>query len=177
MADPTEYLSVGTIRRPHGVRGELAVGLETDRPRSVFRTGRVLLLGDAGGRPTGGTLTVEKVRSQKDGLLLKAAEFAGRTPELEALRGRTLLIPAAEAAPVAAGEVHYRDLVGMAVWVGGERLGTVRSVVETAAGELLAVERPGRAELLLPFVEAWVRRTDPRAGVLEIEPPEGLLEL
>src|SRR5690606_12193977 len=69
-----EYLVVATIRKPHGVRGELALMLETDRPGAVFRKGRRLILGDAIGRPLGRALTVERARSVPDGLLLKVAE-------------------------------------------------------------------------------------------------------
>jgi 16S rRNA processing protein RimM len=172
-----EYLSVATIRKPHGVRGELAIALETDRPRAVFRPGRVLEVGDASGRPLGPRLTVQKARPANDGMILKAAEFDGRTPELEELRGKTLLIPADQAAPAAAGEVHYRDLVGLRVVNGAEEVGVVREVLETAAGEMLAVRRSARPELLIPFVAAWVKEIDRSGGVLRLELPQGLLEL
>ena len=178
MADAqARYLSVATIRKPHGVRGELAIALETDRPHAVFRPGRVLEVGDASGRPLGSRVTVQKARAANDWMILKTAEFDGRTPELEGLRGRTLLIPADQAAPAAEGEVHYRDLVGLRVVNGAEEVGVVREVLETAAGEMLAVRRPNRPELLIPFVTAWVREIDREAGVLRLELPEGLLEL
>lgn len=177
MRSAGEFLAVGTVRRPHGVRGELLIALETDRPTAVYAAGRLLHLGDPTGRPTGRTLTVERARPFQDGLLLKLVELQGRTPEVEAMRGHSLLIPAAEAAPAAPDEVHYRDLLGMAVVAGGERVGTVRDVMETAGGELLVVQRQGRRELLVPFVREMVREIDREARTLTIEPPEGLLEL
>lgn len=176
-ADEAGFLVVGTVRRPHGIRGELVVGLETDRPRAVFRPGRALLLGDGAGRPVGGALTVEKARPFKDGLLLKVVEHTGRSAELEALRGRSLLIPVTEAAPAGDDEVHYRDLVGMTMTVEGQPIGRVRRVAETPAGELLEVERPGRRDLLVPFVKEWVRAIDREGATLDLVPPEGLLEL
>jgi 16S rRNA processing protein RimM len=172
-----EYLSVAIVRKPHGVRGELAIALETDRPRAVFRPGRVLEVGDASGRPLGSRLTVQKARPANDGMILKAVEFDGRTPELEALRGKTLLIPAEQAAPAAEGEVHYRELVGLRVVSGAEEVGAVREVLDTAAGAMLAVRRAGRPELLIPFVSAWVKEIDRSGGVLRLELPQGLLEL
>lgn len=172
-----EYLTVATIRRPHGVKGELALSLETDRPNLVFRKGRRLLLGDERGRPTGGALTVDRARTVPDGLLLRTVEFAGRTPELEALRGRSLLIAAAEAAPTAADEVHYSDLLQTTVMVGEEALGRVEAITETAAGELLVVRRDSGGEILIPLVRDWIRRFDAAERRLVIEPPEGLLEL
>lgn len=172
------YLVVATVRRPHGVKGELSLALETDRPRSVFRKGRRLLLGDAAGRPSGGALTVERTRGAPGGgLLLKAEEFATRNAELEALRGRSLLIKASEAAPAGSGELHYLDLIGMTVRVGTLTIGTVRAITETRAGEILVLDREGGGELLVPFVRDWIRSVDEAARTMEIEPPEGLLEL
>ena len=170
------YLVVATIRKPHGVRGELSLALETDRPNAVFRKGRQLIVGDQRGRPVGSTLTVERVRTIPGGLLLKASEFTGRTAELEALRGRSLLIATTDAAPAGADESHYRDLLGVEVFVGETSLGVVRAITETAAGELLVIPRPG-GELLIPFVREWIREEDAERKRLVIEPPEGLLEL
>lgn len=170
------YLAVATVRKPHGVRGELHLALDTDRPGAVFRKGRVLRLGDAAGRPLGPSLTVDRVRPMKDGLLLKAVGVEDRTAA-DGLRGRTLLIPTAEAAPAAEDEVPYHALVGATVLAGGTRVGTVQQVVEAGGGELLAVRRPQGRELLIPFVKEMVRRVDLERREVEIDPPEGLLDL
>jgi 16S rRNA processing protein RimM len=171
------YLVVGTVRRPHGVRGELSISLETDRPAEVFRAGRELHLGDRRGRPTTEVLTVEKTRPFKDGLLVTFRELTTLDERAEALRGRTLLIPEAEAVPLGEGEVFHYQLVGLRVLSAGAEVGTIREVLELPGAVTLAVQRPGRKELLVPFVREWIRRLDVAAGVLEIEPPEGLLEL
>jgi 16S rRNA processing protein RimM len=142
------------------VRGELVAALETDRPRAVFRPGRVLEVGDARGRPTGARITLERARPFKDGILIKPAEFGSRTPELEALRGHTLLIPAEEAAPAEEDEIHFRDLVGLTVLDGEERLGVVSRVQETPGGELIVVRLEGAGELYVPFVADWLRGDD-----------------
>lgn len=176
-SDGVEYLVVATVRRPHGIKGELFVALETDRPKAVFRAGRTLWLGDAEGRPVGGTLTVERARPQKDGMLLKLVEHGGRTPELDRLRGHSLLMPANEAAPSAAEEIHYRDLRGMEVFHAEARVGTVRGIMETPGGELLVVQRPRTSDALIPFVKEVVREIDRTGRRIVIEPPEGLLDL
>lgn len=173
-----EFLAVGTVQKPHGIRGELFVKVETDRPDAVFTAGRVLLLGDADGSPDGGSLTVERARPFKGGFLMKVTELGSRTPEVEALRGRSLLIPAADAAPLDEGEVFLHQLVGLRVVTSeGEEVGRVRDVYEAPSGHILAVQRRGRKELMLPFVAEMIRRVDVPAGELEIAPPAGLLEL
>ncbi len=173
-----EYLIVGTVQKPHGIKGELFVRLETDRPDAVFAPGRVLVLGDAKGRRSDAVLTIDRARAFKGGMLVKVAEHTERTPEMEALRGRTLLIERSEAAALDEGEVFYHDLVGMKVVTAAEGdIGTVAEVYDAPSGPLLSVVREGGKELLIPFVRETIRRLDAAEKVLELEVPPGLLDL
>jgi 16S rRNA processing protein RimM len=177
-AESSGYLIVGRIRKPHGVRGELVVGLESDHPERIFTVGRSLLLGGDDARPLAGSLTIERARPfRDDGMLVRFAELTTLDASLQALRGRTLLIPEEEAAPLADDEIFYHQLVGMRVVVEGREIGTVRDVFPTAAADLLQVMRPGGRELLVPFSGEFVVGWDRDAGVLELEPPPGLMEL
>lgn len=172
-----EFLIVGVVQKPHGIRGELAVRLETDRPEQVFRPERRLRVGDAQGNPTADELTVERARPFKGGLLVKVREFDGRNEAIEAMRGRTLLLPREETAPLDTDEVWIHQLPGLRVESDGATVGSVSEVFDTATGHLLEVATPDGRELLVPFVRQIVVRVDPAAGVLEIDAPPGLLEL
>lgn len=173
-----EHLIVGTVQKPHGIKGELFVRLETDRPDAVFSPGRVLVLGDAQGRPTEEVLTIDRARAFKGGMLVKAAEHRARTPETDGLRGRTLLIPRGQAAPPAEDEVFYHDLLGMRVVTEAEgEVGIVQEVYDAPAGPMLSVRRERGKELLIPFVREMIRRADPAQKVLELDLPAGLLDL
>jgi 16S rRNA processing protein RimM len=172
------HLIVGTIQKPHGIKGELFVRLETDRPDEAFAAGRVLGLGDRHGAPTAEQLTVERARRFKDGMLVRVVGVTARDEALEALRGRTLLIPRGEAAPPAEGELFYHQLLGMRVLTAAEgEIGRIAEVYDAPAGPLLAVAREGKRELLIPFVRETIRRADPASGELELDLPPGLLEL
>jgi 16S rRNA processing protein RimM len=171
------FLIVGVVHKPHGIKGELSVRVETDHPDAVFAAGKTLLLGDARGTPTGGRITVERARPFKGGLLLKAVEHTGRDAAVDALRGATLLIPAGEAAPLEEHEAFVHQLIGLRVRAGGEAVGRVAEVYDAPAGWYLGVAREGRKELLVPFVREMIRRVDPAEGVVEVELPEGLLDL
>lgn len=178
MAESPAYLIVGTVQKPHGIKGELFVRLETDRPDAVFSAGRVLVLGDGDGRPSDAVLTVERARAFKGGMLVKAAGLTERTPALDELRGRTLLIPRDQAAPPGEDEVFYHDLLGMKVVTAAEgEVGTIDEVYDAPAGPMLSVRREGAKELLIPFVRDTIRRVDAAEKVLELDLPAGLLEL
>ena len=177
-----DFLIVGAVQKPHGIKGEVFVRVETDHPEDIFTTGRVIRVGDADGRPLDRSLTIERARPFKGGMLVKAAEIGPRDPhgresDVDSLRGLTLLIPTGEARPLDEDEVFLHQLVGMTVASDEGAVGTVRELYDAPSGFLLAVDRPGKGELLIPFVKAMVRRIDVAAGVLELEAPPGLLDL
>ena len=59
------YLTVGFLRRPHGVQGEIVMDLHTDFPERLKR-GRTLLVSEEHIQ-----LTVEGVRDHQKGILIK----------------------------------------------------------------------------------------------------------
>lgn len=73
------------------------------------------------------------------------------------------------------GQHYWADLQGLAVRTeAGEPLGSVEGLLETGAVDVLVV-RGGRGELLIPL--APYVKVDRDAGVVIVDPPEGLLEL
>ncbi|MFW6201582.1 MAG: ribosome maturation factor RimM [Gemmatimonadota bacterium] len=183
MAGPArsepDFLVVGHVTKAHGVKGELAIRPLTDRPEEVYSAGRRIHLGDRdGGLPPGSpTMTVERARVHKSGLLVKFEDVPDRN-EAERLAGRYLLVPLEELAPAEEDEVFYHHLLGSEVVLeDGEAVGRVREVYETAPSDLLEVEAESGRRHLVPFTKAIVREVDVDARRIVIEPPEGLLEL
>jgi 16S rRNA processing protein RimM len=76
-------------------------------------------------------------------------------------------------------EFYDHQLEGLRVrTVDGQDVGTVAEVLHTPGGELLAVRRDeGAGEVLVPFVTAIVPSVSLADNVIEIDPPEGLLEI
>jgi 16S rRNA processing protein RimM len=56
-------------------------------------------------------------------------------------------------------------------------IGVVTEVLHTPAGELLSVRTAANTEVLVPFVAAIVTSVSLDSGVIEIDPPDGLLDL
>lgn len=168
---------VGRVRRAHGVRGELFVEVLTDAPDAIFAPGARLFVGTTGGdlAPTPATLTVDDARPFKDGLLVTFDEISDRN-EADLWRDRYLLVPLDELEPPGEDEVYLHDLVGLQVQrVDGTPVGTVVAFFELPHGILLEIQRDG-ATILMPYREEFIAEVNVGAGVLVVDPPEGLLE-
>jgi 16S rRNA processing protein RimM len=166
-------LVVGRVGRAHGLRGEVSVDVRTDEPDTRLAPGVVLLTDP----PEVGPLTVETGRVHSGRLLLTFAGVGDRTA-VEALRGTLLLVDVdPDLRPVDDEEWYDHQLVGLAVvTVDGQPLGEVREVLHLPGHDVLAVERPDAAEVLVPFVTEIVPVVDLTAGRLVVDPPPGLLD-
>ncbi|MCK0175079.1 MULTISPECIES: ribosome maturation factor RimM [Mycobacteriaceae] len=170
-------LVVGRVVKAHGVTGELVIDVRTDDPEGRFTPGAEL----RGRQPKAGTeqrYVVESVRPHGGRLLVRVDGVADRTAA-DALRGTLFVVDTAELPPIEDPDEFYdHQLEGLAVrTVGGDEVGVVAEVLHTAAGELLSVKTPDGAEVLVPFVNAIVPRVSLADGLVEIDPPDGLLNL
>jgi 16S rRNA processing protein RimM len=171
-------LVVGRVVKAHGVGGELLVEVRTDDPDSRFAAGSTLRGKPTRGGPSG-EYTVESVREHGGRLLVRLAGVAGRDAA-DAMRGVVFLIDSGELPPIDDPDEFYdHQLEGLRVRTAdGRDLGTVAEVLHTAAGELLAIRREdGTGEVLVPFVSAIVTSVSLADNVIEIDPPDGLLEI
>ncbi len=168
-------VTVGRIGRPHGIRGEVVVGVRTDEPELRFAAGSRLDTDRAGVGP----LTVKATRWQSGELIVRFAGVRDRTAAAE-LRGIWLSVDSGTLAPPEdPDEFRDHELIGLSVrTVDGTAVGVVTDVLHHGQ-DLLAVRPAGTApgEILVPFVKAIVTDVDVAAGVLVINPPPGLLNL
>ena len=171
-----DHLIVARVRRPHGVRGEVLVALETDRPREVFRSGAKLLLGDRDGKPDGSGVVVQRMRPTTGGAILKLQGIEDRDA-VDDLRGRTMLIDASAAAPAAADEVHYQDLIGLSAVAGDVLVGKVTDIMELPTGVMLVIRSDAGKETLVPVVGPLIEEVDLSAREIKLSLPDGYLEI
>lgn len=175
--------SVGRIRRPHGVRGELVVEALTDEPDAIFAPGRRVFQGTADGalwldprsrQPR--ALEITGQRPFKEGWLLTVDAITDRT-EAEKWNGRHLMVPVEELSEPDEGEVFAHELVGMQLVEAdtGRALGQVVEFYELPQGLLLEF-RAGERLASLPFVDEFVDEVDREARVIRVRLPDGLLE-
>jgi 16S rRNA processing protein RimM len=169
-------LVVGRVVKAHGVTGEVVVEVRTDDPETRFAPGAVLRARGSDDRQR--DYVVEAARAHGGRLLVRLAGVADRDAA-DGLRGSLFVIDSEELPAIDEPDTYYdHQLEGLRVHMtDGREVGTVAEVLHTAAGELLAVNRGQAGELLVPFVSAIVTSVSLDTGTVEIDPPEGLLEL
>ncbi|WP_396931919.1 ribosome maturation factor RimM [Mycolicibacterium sp.] len=170
-------LVVGRVAKAHGITGELVVDVRTDDPDERFASGNTLHLKPSRGGG-GRDVVVEAVRPHGGRLLVRLAGISDRNAA-DALRGNLFVVDSAELPPIEDPDEFYdHQLEGLSVrTLDGRAVGTIAEVLHTAGGELLAVRGADGAEVLVPFVGAIVTSVSLADGIVEIDPPDGLLDL
>jgi 16S rRNA processing protein RimM len=170
-------LTVGRVVKAHGVGGEVVVEVRTDDPAARFAPGNTLRAKRSRGGGEEASYVVADAREHGARLLVRLAGVDDRDAA-DALRGSLFVVDSDDLPPIDEPDTYYdHQLEGLRVrTTTGQDVGVVAEVLHTAGGELLAVRRDS-GELLVPFVGAIVVSVSLQDGLIEIDPPEGLLDL
>lgn len=163
-----EYLLVGEVLRPHGVRGALLLRVQTDFPERLNDL-EFLYLG-----PRRRRFRVAQTRQHGRELLLTLGGITDRDAA-EGLRGLGAYIRVGDAGPLPPGRFYHHQVEGLEVVTDdGERLGTVARIMETGANDVYVVRDEAGREILLPAIPAVIRQYDLESGRLLVHLLEGL---
>jgi 16S rRNA processing protein RimM len=163
------YLTVGFLRRPHGLQGEMIMDLHTDFPERM-KSGRKLFIGEQH-QP----ITLTNVRPHQSGLLVK---FKGiETPEdAGLLRNQWVYINAKNAPPLPSGQIYQHELFGFRVLDdNGNLLGEIVEIIETGANDVYVVKDDSGKEILLPAIPSVILKLDPVRRLIRVHLLEGLI--
>ena len=171
--DWQHMVSVGTIARTHGRRGQVVVNPLTDFPETRFRVGEIVYTKD-GTEIT--VLRITEARFQK-GRPVVGFENIHTINDAEGLRNRELRIPASALGQLPTGTYYSHDLVGCEVVTrDGKAVGGVSKVEGPVALQRLIVVK-GENICDVPLVDAVCVTIDIDSQRIYIDPPVGLLDL
>ena len=164
---PPEFLIVGYILAPWGIRGEIKVEVVTDFPER-FAPQKIVYLNTS-------PLEIESCRPHKQHLVVKLATIDS-VEDAEKLRGQDLTIPRSELYPLPEGQYYTFQLIGLkVVTTEGKLLGRITEIMTTGSNDVYIVEGK-RGEILIPAIEDVVKSIDLKKGKIVIEAIEGLLD-
>ncbi|MFM7440940.1 MAG: ribosome maturation factor RimM [Snowella sp.] len=196
----TKWIEIGTIVAPQGLQGELRVSSSSDFPERFEEPGTRWLQSPKGEPPVIVELLGGRCIPGKNIYVIQLKGIDNRE-NAEALRNYKLLVPESDRPQLEVDEYHVSELIGLVVYnqLTGEQLGKISDVF-FSGNDILEVElfasknhseieqeltktkknktKPAKpATILIPFVKEIVPVVDISGGRIEINPPQGLLEI
>ena len=162
-------ICVGSIGGSYGVNGELRIKSFCAIPEDIETYSPL------SNEDSSLSFTLAIVRPIKNGFAVRIAEVETKE-QADALKGVQLFARRHQLPNLPDDEYYHSDLTGLKVLdTGGEVLGTVKSVQNHGAADLLEVQLPGSsATALLPFTMAVIPTVDLETGRIIADPPDGV---
>ncbi|WP_461224323.1 ribosome maturation factor RimM [Lacticaseibacillus suihuaensis] len=163
---------VGKIVNTHGIRGELKVVPITDFPETRFAKGSKLVI------ETTPNVAVEVAQSrQQKGMYLLTLKGYTDINAVLPFKGQVLSVAESEMQDLGDGEYYYHDIIGLTVIDQNDQvLGQVSEILSPGPNDVWVIPRPGKPDVLLPFLNSVVSRIDLTAHTAWVIVPEGLID-
>jgi len=167
-----EYIIVGRITRPHGVKGAVRVEPLTEDPNR-FHALKSVWIGNED-QPQE-SFDIQKVQVANKFVILSFLQIQDRN-KAELLRQKYLFIHRDDLISLDEDDVFLFELVGMTVHTEkGEHVGIVQDVIEYPASQVLIVQNNDH-EYMIPDVPEIVIDVNAEKSIITIRPIEGLLD-
>lgn len=165
MAD---YITVGLIVAPHGVRGDVRILPQTDFPERFKK----MPYGYIDGKKYG----ISNARLHKHVVLLKLEGIDDRNAA-ELLVKKEIQVLQEDAVTLKKGQYYVFDIVGLAVYdLQDQLLGTVIDVLRTGSNDVYVVKNDADEEQLFAAIPSVVKSIDIESKKMVVDPPEWVEE-
>lgn len=167
MAKPDDLVCVGAIAGAYGVQGAVRLKSFCAEPEAIAAYGPLQT-------EQGQSFHIRLAGAVSGGLSARLSGVSNREAA-QALKGTRLYVPRTRLPTLPEDEYYHADLIGLAVQdTGGRPIGTVRSIDDHGAGDVMEIMGDGlKTPLMLPFTKAFVPMVDLSAGRIVVDLPEG----
>lgn len=164
------FLVVGRLHRPHGLKGEILMGVLTDFPERL-QPEVTVYVGDQH-LPH----QIKSRRNHNKGLLVGFSEFDSRE-SVAALTNKEVFVRADDRPPLPEGEHYRHQLIGLQVLTDkGEALGRIVDIIGTGANDVYVVRGEAAKDVLLPAIDEVILGIDLKTSEMRVHLLEGLGE-
>jgi 16S rRNA processing protein RimM len=158
-----EFLLIGKVAKPHGLRGQVKVHSFAASHESFFAGRKIYWGSDEEKR----ALIISEVKVQAQSILLRFQGLDTRQ-QAEMISGSSLYLKTADLQPLPEGEYYWHQLIGSRVHNDqGRLLGVVEEIFSTAAHDIWVI-RTVNKEIMLPAVEDFIAAVDLPHGEIRV---------
>ncbi|WP_395785417.1 ribosome maturation factor RimM [Aquirufa sp.] len=168
----TEYFELGTISKPHGLKGTVHVFLDVDDPYEYEELESVFV--QMGNEMVPYFIVDLQIRDNLNLMLLEGIDTVDLARELVGLK---IFLPISMLPTLRDDQFYYHEIIDYQVEdaVLGT-LGTVKEVYSTGAQDVVIMLYKGH-EVLIPLTDEIIPQVDKAAKVVHSRLPEGLIDV
>ncbi len=162
-------LKIGYILKPHGLKGEVTVSLDSGIPEGVES---VFLEKDSRLIP----YFIESISVRGPKAFVKFDDV-NSLEMAEAISRQGIYIPKPERAKSKQGQYYPDEVIGFEVYdVSDELIGIIKEVMDEGPNPMLVFDQNGK-EILVPINSPFIENVDKRKKRFTVNLPEGFLDI
>lgn len=169
---PNQCFQLGVVSKPHGLKGELYISLDTDYPEDYAELESVFLLQNGKLVP----FFIEYIQIKHTQALLKFEDVNSKD-EAVLLKGMSVHLPLNKLPELSDDQFYFHEIIGYSIKdqnLGD--LGVVSQVYEAGHQDLIGMEYQGK-EVLIPINDDIIEKVNRVEKQLLVNLPEGLIDL
>jgi 16S rRNA processing protein RimM len=169
---PSQCFQLGIVSRPHGLKGEVYVALDTDFPEDYSEMESVFLLQNGKLVP----FFIERLQIRHTEALVKFEDVDDKEAAL-GIKGFSLHLPLDQLPDLESDQFYFHEIIGYQIidQNAGE-LGKVGQVYEAGHQDLIGMDYQDK-EVLIPINDEIILTVDREKNTLLVNLPDGLLAL
>ena len=164
---------LGKIVTKYSFKGEVVIKLDTDEPELYKEMESVYV-------NLGNNLVpffIEKSSLHKGNQLRVQFEDVSSEEDADAILKSEIYLPLDLLPKLSGDKFYYHEVIGFTVVdTNFGEVGTIVHINDKAAQPLFEIDRKGK-EIFIPMIDDFIKKVDRENNTIEVETPEGLIEL
>lgn len=168
-----EYITIGKVLCPWGVKGQVKVEPLTDDITRYQKLKSIFVEEDGALK----AYDIESVIFLKKRFVVLKLQGIDTVDSAESFRNRYIMVHRKDAVKLPKGHYFICDIIGMEVYneEDGILLGCIKDVIKTGANDVYVVELQSGRELLIPAIREVVKSIDLENKKMTVKLMEGML--
>ncbi len=168
----TEYFELGTLSKPHGLKGAFHLYLDVDDPYEYEDLDAIFL--QQGNEMVPYFVEYIQIRDNLNLITLEGINSLDATKDLVGLK---VFLPLSALPKLKDDQYYYHEVIGYQVIDANLGvLGIVKEIYSTGAQDVLVMSYQ-KHEVLIPLIDAIIPKVDKKTQIVHSILPDGLLEV
>ncbi len=169
----SECFFLGKITKPHGLKGEVTVWLDVDNPDDYEGLDAVFL--EIKNELVPFIISDIQIRGKKS---IAKFEDINKIEQTESIVGAELYLPLTSLPKLSGKKFYYHEVIGFEIYDNNlqKSLGLLKAIYESSGQDLFGIDANG-VEILVPIVDEFIVAVDRTIKRIEINAPDGLLDI
>lgn len=162
-----EFLSIGILRKPHGIKGEMRIEIWTDFPERL-KKGVIVYIGDYKKE-----FFVESFKGKKGGYLIKLVGIADMDNCMPIVN-KIVFVLSRDRPDLGKNQYYHHQIIGLGVFTKDNvYLGKIKEIIRTGSNDVYVIQNTEneKSEILIPVIPSVIMDIDLSEKKMIIDPP------